>query len=296
MKSSTVRIGKRIMAVMLSLMMVVGIFAGMKLDVKAAGNTYSFSGLKVDDTLYDGDKITFESNKLGDSYYSQMKITICIQWENSNDNMHDNTYTKSNRRSVSISSQEHNGKKYSKFVIKGLEYSDSNKPNEVFYIKLTPYDENKNDTSSESEGAASSPVSTPSHTCNFQWVTTIDPTTGADGLEEYKCAGCGVVKESHSIPASVAAVKDFYGKVKDAPANGTVTYDSGKLYTISDYLLKKMSERSDVAVTVNFEYQNAKYELTFPAGTDFTPVLTDEDTMYGYLGVAAKLGLTVAAK
>lgn len=75
-----------------------------------------------------------------------------------------------------------------------------------------------------------------------------------------------------------------------------ISSDSGKLYTISDYLLKKMSERSDVAVTVNFEYQNAKYELTFPAGTDFTPVLTDEETMYGYFGVAAKLGLTVVAK
>lgn len=36
MKSSTMRIGKRIMAVMLSLMMVAGIFAGMKLDVRAA--------------------------------------------------------------------------------------------------------------------------------------------------------------------------------------------------------------------------------------------------------------------
>ena len=46
----------------------------------------------------------------------------------------------------------------------------------------------------------------------------------------------------------------------------------------------------------DFEYQNAKYELTFPAGTDFTPVLTDEETMYGYFGVAAKLGLTVVAK
>ena len=117
-----------------------------------------------------------------------------------------------------------------------------------------------------------------------------------DGLEEYKCVECGAVQESHPIPASVAAVKDFYGKVKDAPANGTVTYDSGKLYTISDYLLKKMSERNDVTLTVNFEYQNAKYELTFPAGTDYTPVLADEETMYGYFGVAAKLGLTVAAK
>ena len=40
MKSNTVRTGKRIMAVMLSLMMVAGIFAGMKLDVRAA-NTYT---------------------------------------------------------------------------------------------------------------------------------------------------------------------------------------------------------------------------------------------------------------
>ena len=79
----------------------------------------------------------------------------------------------------------------------------------------------------------------------------------------------------------MAAVKDFYGKVKDAPANGTVTYDSGKLYTISDYLLKKMSERNDVTLTVNFEYQNAKYELTFPAGTDYTSVLTDEVSIHG---------------
>ena len=52
MKSSTVRIGKRIMAVMLSLMMVAGIFAGMKLDVRAAENTYTAgknlkSGLSV---------------------------------------------------------------------------------------------------------------------------------------------------------------------------------------------------------------------------------------------------------
>ena len=138
--------------------------------------------------------------------------------------------------------------------------------------------------------------SKPKHTCNFEWTIKIDPTTGADGLEEYKCTGCGIVKESHPIPASVAVIKDFYGNVKDAPENGSITYDSGKLYTISDYLLKKMSERNDVTVTVNFEYQNAKYELTFPAGTDYSAVLTDEETMYGYFGVAAKLGLKVVAK
>lgn len=130
----------------------------------------------------------------------------------------------------------------------------------------------------------------------FQWVTTLDPQVGVDGLEQYLCTGCGMVEESHAIPAGVATVKDFYGNVKEAPENGSVIYDAGKLYTISDYLLKKMAERSDVTVKVQFEYQNMKYELTFPAGTDYTPVLTDEETMYGYFGVAAKLGLTVEAK
>ena len=130
----------------------------------------------------------------------------------------------------------------------------------------------------------------------FQWVTTLDPQVGVDGLEQYLCTGCGLVEESHAIPAGVATVKDFYGNVKEAPENGSVIYDAGKLYTISDYLLKKMAERSDVTVKVQFEYQNIKYELTFPAGTDYTPVLTDEETMYGYFGVAAKLRLTVEAK
>ena len=134
------------------------------------------------------------------------------------------------------------------------------------------------------------------HICSFEWVIAFDPTTGADGLEEYKCTGCGVVQESHPIPASVAVIKDFYGKVKEAPEKGSITYDSGKLYTISDYILKKMAERNDVAVTVKFEYQNKKYQLIFPAGLDYSAVLNDEETMYGYFGAAAKLGLKVTGQ
>lgn len=143
---------------------------------------------------------------------------------------------------------------------------------------------------------ANNTESEPRHVCSFEWVITLDPTTGADGLEEYKCTGCGVVQESHPIPASVAVVKDFYGKVKEAPEKGSITYDSGKLYTISDYILKKMAERNDVAVTVKFEYQNKKYQLIFPAGLDYSAVLNDEESMYGYFGAAARLGLKVTGQ
>lgn len=143
---------------------------------------------------------------------------------------------------------------------------------------------------------ANNTESKPRHVCSFEWVITLDPTTGADGLEEYKCTGCGVVQESHPIPASVAVVKDFYGKVKEAPEKGSITYDSGKLYTISDYILKKMAERNDVAVTVKFEYQNKKYQIIFPAGLDYSAVLNDEESMYGYFGAAARLGLKVTGQ
>ena len=105
-----------------------------------------------------------------------------------------------------------------------------------------------------------------------------------------------MVKESQPIPAGMATVKNLYGFIKDAPENGTVTNDFGKLHTISDYLLKKMAERSDATVTIQFEYKNQKLQITFPAGTDYTPILTDTDTMYGFYGVAAKLGLTVTER
>ena len=287
MKDRTkIRTGKRIMAVILSFAMVFGIFSGMKLDAEAAGNTYSFSELEAGKVLYDGDKIEVVAQDLKGS---NPAYNIYIQLENNSSKVWvGGGAIRGEKLFINIVQVLYEGKTYSKFKLIKSEYEfDSFLFNDTFDLYLTPLEDDKN---------AASSSSIPSHTCNFQWVTTIDPQAGADGLEEYKCVYCGAVQESHSIPAGVAAVKDFYGKVKDAPVNGTVTYDSGKLYTISDYLLKKLSERSDVTLTVNFEYQNAKYELTFPAGIDFTPVLTDEDTMYGYFGVAAKLGLTVVAK
>ena len=294
MKDRTkIRTGKRIMAVLLSFVMVFGIFSGMKLDAEAAGTTYSFSGLEAGKVLYDGDKIEIKDQDLKGGHPA---FNIYIQRENNSSPKWAAGGNISGEKLFNIVQLSYEGKTYSKFKLIKSEYEfDNSMLIDTFNLYLTPLEDDKNGASSESDSAASS-SSTPSHTCSFQWVTTIDPEVGKDGLEEYKCVECGAVQESHPIPASVAAVKDFYGNIKEAPENGSITYDSGKLYTISDYLLKKMSERSDVTVTVNFEYQNARYELTFPAGTDYTPVLTDEETMYGYFGVAAKLGLTVAAK
>ena len=134
-----------------------------------------------------------------------------------------------------------------------------------------------------------------SHTHSFSWVTVTEPSVGVDGLEEYRCS-CGLVEQSQVIPGSQFYVKNMFENIKDAPANGTVEYDAGSWHTISDYVLKKMAERPDVAVTVRFTYKGKNYQITFPEGTDYTAVLNDEDMMYGYFGVAAKLGLTVTER
>ena len=299
MKSTMIaKVEKRIMAVMLSLLLVVGVFAGVKLDVRAADEYTAGETLHPGVFVKAEDKIIIpkSTNKWGDS--------IIAYIYNPDPDSHANyLYAADSVHAaitITLPYHDYGGKTYKNYRVMECEYSKKDEYHNKWTIFLKAVDESEvvpTEVISGNESQSDvSVVDTPSHTCNFQWVTTIDPGAGADGLEEYKCVYCGAVQESHSIPASVAAVKDFYGKVKDAPANGTVTYDSGKLYTISDYLLKKMAERSDVTLTVNFEYQNAKYELTFPVGTDFTPVLTDEDTMYGYFGVAAKLGLTVVAK
>lgn len=164
------------------------------------------------------------------------------------------------------------------------------------YYPFTPSQPTVTPPSQPTAAHSTESSAAPSHECSFQWVTTVEPQPGIDGLEEYQCMSCGRVKESQPIPASMATVKNLYGFIKDAPENGNVTIDFGKLHTISDYLLNKMSERSDVTVTISFEYQSAKYEITFPSGTDYSSVLEDEDTMYGYFGIAARLGLTVEAK
>ena len=95
------------------------------------------------------------------------------------------------------------------------------------------------------------------------------------------------------IPASQVFVKGLYGEIKNAPLNGTVTFDSGRLYTMSDYIIKKLAERSDVTTVVTFEYNKTAYRMTIPAGADYSALLADEDYFYGYFYFAQLVGATI---
>ena len=299
--------GKRIMTMMLSVIMVTGIFAGMKLEVRAAKN-YSFDlsdpggfMFALQNTYYSDDTlffIGFSQPPAGDKYI------YIVRWDyiyNSKRVGSSITTCGENLSNVSITIPNDSQYDYAKLV----DYTPptvSQGPIQVvefvfhIYYPFTPSQPTVTPPSQPTAAHSTESSAAPSHECSFQWVTTVEPQPGIDGLEEYKCMSCGMVKESQPIPASMATVKNLYGFIKDAPENGNVTIDFGKLHTISDYLLNKMSERSDVTVTISFEYQSAQYEITFSSGTDYSAVLEDEDTMYGYFGVAARLGLTVEAK
>lgn len=148
--------------------------------------------------------------------------------------------------------------------------------------------------SAVSASSSSIPAARSNHQHTYEWQILTDPTIDEDGVYAYICS-CGDIKEKQPISAAQVFVKDLYGKVKEAPQNGTVTYDAKSWSTISDYLLKKMAERNDVTVTIRFQYQKADYEITFPAGTDYTAVLNDTETMYGFFGIANILGMEVKA-
>lgn len=299
--------GKRIMTMMLSVIMVTGIFAGMKLEVRAAKN-YSIDlsdpgsfMYALQNTYYSDDTLVFtgfSQPPAGDTYI------YIVRWDyiyNSKRVGSSITTCGENLSNVSITIPNDSQYDYAKlveYIPPAVSQGGVQVVEFIFHIyyPFTPSQPTVTPPSQPTAAHSTESSAAPSHECSFQWVTTVEPQPGIDGLEEYKCMSCGMVKESQPIPASMATVKNLYGFIKDAPENGNVTIDFGKLHTISDYLLNKMSERSDVTVTISFEYQSAQYEITFPSGTDYSAVLEDEDTMYGYFGVAARLGLTVEAK
>lgn len=132
----------------------------------------------------------------------------------------------------------------------------------------------------------------PLHEHSFNWVTVQTASAMQDGLEELRCS-CGIVKECSVVPASQAYVNELYQNLSQALAEGEVSFDSGRIYTISDYLIRKLQERADVTTTIAFEYNQDKYRMMIPAGVDYSELMEDEDYFYGYFYFAKKVGARV---
>lgn len=130
------------------------------------------------------------------------------------------------------------------------------------------------------------------HTHYYTWVTAREATKDVDGLEEYKCA-CGVVAEQVIMPAGQAVVKGFCKAVREAAADGSVSYDTKGFCTMSDKMVACLAERTDVTVELTFIYQKTPYRMIIPAGSDYSALLADEDMFYGYFYFADQIGAQI---
>ena len=133
------------------------------------------------------------------------------------------------------------------------------------------------------------------HSHSYSWVTVQAPGVGQDGIEEYRCS-CGAVADRSVITATQAAVSGMMDAIQNAPAGGSISFDSGRFYTMSDKIIKKLAERSDVVTEITFEYQGSAYKMTIPAGIDYTAILADDERGEGYLHFAQLIGATIETR
>lgn len=131
-----------------------------------------------------------------------------------------------------------------------------------------------------------------SHKCSFEWMIMTEPTRTQDGLAACICRECGLVEATQPVTCWQFFMKQYRELLKNAGENATVTFEADDMPCISDVMLGFNDSRADVTMVILFNYDGVRYELTIPAGTDFSAVWNDTEAFYGYLGLAAKLGLT----
>lgn len=288
------RIKQKVMVWITACVIAVGLFAGNGMEVKA-------QGMSIDFDTADADRIKNGSYEfvpgnwfiIKMSEYDEVRAVYNIVYNKEIIRKEYAAYLRSDDKNgefkIYAPTKTEKGEEVDSC---GYESKEVQEKQENWKILILTFKVYINQIAEQPAENAESSSNVSSHTHSFSWVTVTEPSVGVDGLEEYRCS-CGLVEQSQVIPGSQFYVKNMFGNIKDAPASGTVEHDAGSWHTISDYVLKKMAERPDVAVTVRFTYKGKNYQITFPAGTDYTAVLNDEDIMYGYFGVAEKLGLTV---
>ena len=286
---------KRLMTTVLTLAMMIGVFAVGGVQVKAAP-TYELVAV--------GDDVTYEEAKalVSDNPSSQ----VANEWDSEFLTIIRELIPEAGLSSgklvvfYNISTQDSiNSAVWEQQAYGGWttmstidQYNGMKNSGFVYYYLVINEDTSQTPTPNPVKSEEPTKTDEPVHEHSYSWVTVQEATTEQDGIEEYRCS-CGAVAERSVIPASQVFVKGLYGEIKNAPLNGTVTFDSGRLYTMSDYIIKKLAERSDVTTVVTFEYNKTAYRMTIPAGADYSALLADEDYFYGYFYFAQLVGATI---
>ena len=286
---------KRLMTTVLTLAMMIGVFAVGGVQVKAAPTyelvavgddvTYEEAKALVSDNPssqvaneWDSEFLTIIRELIPEAGLSSGKLVVFY-----------NISTQDSINSAVWEQQAYGG--WTTISIE-VQYNGMKNMGYAYYYLVINEDTSQTPTPNPVKSEEPTKTDEPVHEHSYSWVTVQEATTEQDGIEEYRCS-CGAVAERSVIPASQVFVKGLYGEIKNAPLNGTVTFDSGRLYTMSDYIIKKLAERSDVTTVVTCEYKTTAYRMTIPAGADYSALLADEDYFYGYFYFAQLVGATI---
>ena len=146
----------------------------------------------------------------------------------------------------------------------------------------TPNPGNNNQNTSENN-------KTYTHTHNFQWIVTTQPTEKTDGCNSLMCEGCGAVEATQPISYFNNITNNVMKEIKGAPENGTVTIDNEFLRCFSNEMVEELLARPDLTVVVNFTDKGVNYSFTIPAGK----APTDGQEWYGYYYLGSVYGWTL---
>ena len=108
--------------------------------------------------------------------------------------------------------------------------------------------------------------SSPSYhaSCNhhYEWEVEKEPTETQDGELVYKCSLCGDITARQPLSSYDYFIYKCMGKIRDAKAGDTVTISSKYWNSYPKTLFKKLAERRDITVKIQFTYKQKNYETT----------------------------------
>lgn len=296
---------KRVLTTVLTLAMMIGVFVGGGVQVKAAP-TYELVAVG-DDVNYEGAKALVADNPSSqaereqDSEFIQIiKNLISEEGLSGKLIVFYNISTNGTINSLFMDPKSTGWSTMSGDV----QYSSMKKSlGYVYYYLVIHEDTSQTPNPNPGKGGNASKTSSsksvkseePVHEHSYSWVTVQEAGVGQDGIEEYRCS-CGAVADRSVIPATQAAVSGMMDAIQNAPAGGNISFDSGRFYTMSDKIIQKLAERNDVVTEITFEYQGTAYKMTVPAGIDYTAILADEESFYGYFYFAQLIGATIETR
>ena len=297
---------KRVLTTVLTLAMMIGVFVGGGVQVKAAP-TYELVAVG-DDVNYEGAKALVADNPSSqaereqDSEFIQI-IKNLISEEGLSSGKLVVFYNISTQGSINSAVWEQQAYGGWTTMSTDDQYNGMKRSGFVYYYLVINEDTSQTPNPNPGKGGNASKTSSsksvkseePVHEHSYSWVTVQEAGVGQDGIEEYRCS-CGAVADRSVIPATQAAVSGMMDAIQNAPAGGNISFDSGRFYTMSDKIIQKLAERNDVVTEITFEYQGTAYKMTVPAGIDYTAILADEESFYGYFYFAQLIGATIETR